>query len=266
MIDNAPAAETHVKVDGTTFGQLASSYASGRKEYPRAVFDTLAAKIQKNASILELGCGTGLATKQLYDHSFCSVIATDIDPRMVQAARQHCPKASFLLVDGRTLPFADHMLDAIVAFGCFHWFCTPQAVLEIKRALKPTGIFFVVNKRDTGPFREQFRAFLEELEGKPIIEPKAQYRPVDMLERNKFTVSVHKLQEKELFAKEELLAYAQSISLWTSLSAEKRKKYTPALLQFLDGLLQGKECYERPIEVQCISALINRKSQKAFYK
>ena len=141
-----------------------------------------------------------------------------------------------------------------MAFGCFHWFCTPKAIYEIKRVLKSTGLFIVVNKRDTGLFRGNFRRFLEHLEGQSVVELKADYQPVDMLTSQGFSVEIHTIHAKEVFAKEDLLSYCQSISLWTSLSTDKQKHYTPHILEFINAIMTGKEYYEREIEVQCLIA------------
>lgn len=245
---------THLESAGITFGQSVSAYASGRKNYPCAVFDFLSTRLPKTASILELGCGTGIATKQLYEQGFQSLTATDIDPMMLSAAIIGCPQVKFQTVDGNTLPFRDHIFDSIVAFGCFHWFCNSEAVLEIKRVLNPMGLFFVVNKRDTGLFRENFRNFLERLERKSIVEPKSDYQPINMLINNQFNIEIFTINSKELFTQDELLSYSQSISLWTSLSAENQKNYMPYLIQFIEELMRGQDYYERTIEVQCLIA------------
>lgn len=246
---------SHLESVGITFGQSVSSYVSGRKNYPYAVFDFLSKRLPKTASILELGCGTGLATKQIYEQGFQSLTATDIDPMMLDAAIIHCPQVIFQTVDGNTLPFRDHIFDSVMAFGCFHWFCNSEAIREIKRVLKPTGLFFVVNKRDTGLFRKNFKEFLERFEGKSIIEPKTDYQPIDMLTAHQFTLETYTINTKELFTQEELLSYSQSISLWTSLSTDKQKNYLPHLIQFIEDIMRGKDFYERTIEVQCLIAL-----------
>lgn len=238
---------------GATFGKTAAAYAAGRKSYPNEIFNLLETRISKDASILELGCGTGLATKQLYDKGFSNILATDIDPLMIETARSHCPQVSFRIVDAHALPFPDQHFESILAFGCFHWFCNPQALKEIKRVLKPGGILFVVNKQDTGSFREVFKSFLESLEERSILEPKALYQPEQILQTHHFAVSAHAVSAIELFTEKELLDYVRSISLWTSLSPEKQQSYAPFLSLFIESLVKGG-IYERTIEVQCLIA------------
>lgn len=253
--------QTYMENTGNSFGKCALSYASGRKAYPQEVFDLLSSRIALEESILELGCGTGLATKQLYDGGFKTLIATDMDPLMLEHARIHCPNVLFQAASANNLPFQDHAYAAVVAFGCFHWFCTNAAIQEIKRVLQPQGMVFIINKYDTGPFREKFRCFLEKMESKPFSEAKASYQPIEMLTASGFEVVSHAFESKEIFTKPQLLAYAKSISLWTALSYDRQEKLSPSLLQFIDELMEN-EYYDRPIEIRCLIATPKTSNQK----
>ena len=238
---------------GSSFGQTAFSYAFGRKAYPDCIFELFSEHSAKNMTILELGCGTGLATKQLYEKGFTSLVATDVDPLMLKEARNYCPEVSLQLADANTLPFFNQSFDSIALFGCFHWFCTCQAINEIKRVLKQQGIVFVVNKQDTGHFRKCFVQFLQDVCNAKVEEGKANYKPQEKLIQHGFSVCKHTFVEKELFTNDDLLAYCQSISLWASLPKEKRKKHLPALRHFLSDIMDGKY-FERSIDVQCFVA------------
>lgn len=249
-----PLASSNVM--GATFGQSASSYAIGRKGYPDGVFDLLSSQISKDMDILELGCGTGLATKQLCDRGFKSIAATDVDPLMLNEARGYCPEVSFQQADANAMPFSDNAFDSVIAFGCFHWFCNPQAINEIKRVLKPQGVLFIVNKYDSGSFRKDFVKFLQDADSKMRVETKTHYHPEESLANQGFSVAQHVLQTEEIFTGEEFLAYCQSISLWTSMAVEKQNFYFPLLEQFISRMMKEKH-YERPIEVQCLVALKN---------
>src|SRR5579885_3184893 len=130
---------------GTTFGKGAAFYAAGRKGYPNEVFEVLTASAGKESKVLELGCGTGIATRQLVDAGYKTIIATDIDPLMLNEAKKLCPEVQFQCEDAHALSFSDQTFDAIVAFGCFHWFCNAKAIAEIQRVLKPSGRLFIVN-------------------------------------------------------------------------------------------------------------------------
>lgn len=256
MLPKPPPSEIvqiHGKNAGSSFGQSAFSYSSGRKAYPREVFKLLAEHISLEEGILELGCGTGLATKQIYDWGFRALVATDIDPLMLDQARIYCPNVLFQTASANNLPFEDHTYAVVAAFGCFHWFCTDIAIREIKRVLQPQGMLFIVNKYDRGSFREQFRCFLEKTEGKHFCEAKESYQPIEMLTALGFEVVSHAFETKEIFTKSQLLDYAKSISLWTALPPDEKESLTPSLLRFIDELMEG-EYYERPIETRCLIA------------
>jgi ubiquinone/menaquinone biosynthesis C-methylase UbiE len=237
------------------FGSEVSSYEMGRKKYPEEVYYLLSTCLLKESSILELGCGTGIATKQLYQMGFTSLLATDVDPIMLGKAQELCPEVHFQLADAHLLSFPSSSFDAVVAFGCFHWFCDTQAIEEIKRVMKSHGLFFVANKNDRSSFRQEFHDFLRQLDRASMQEPKANYEPIEKLSSHGFTVSCHIFHAKEWFTYAELLDYCQSISLWASLSAEKKKQYLPALQAFVERRMH-RPLFERDIEVRCLVATL----------
>ncbi len=236
---------------GITFGKSASHYVAGRKGYPDEVFQAFSAYVSKEGRILELGCGTGIATRQLYDKGFTSIVATDIDPLMIKEAEELCPEVRFQREDAQALSFSDHTFDAVVAFGCFHWFCNQDALEEIKRVLKPGGHLLIVNKKDRDSFRQEFRHCIEQLRQKPVQEPKSKYRPIDTLTENHFSARPYRWTSTEIFTRQELLHYCQSLSPWTSLTPDEQQRYLPCLQQFVDHKL-NKERYEMRFEVQCL--------------
>lgn len=68
------------------FGGNAVEYAAARLPFPDCVFQYLTELAGKQKKTLDLGCGTGIASRQLADHGF-SVYACDIDPRMIKQAK-----------------------------------------------------------------------------------------------------------------------------------------------------------------------------------
>lgn len=96
--------------------------------------------------VLELGCGSGLLTKQLADAGH-RVSATDASPAMLELARSYAPGAE----DVRQLTLPDDPLppaDAVVSVGHVLSYLPDEptidrALVAIARTLRPGGLFAV---------------------------------------------------------------------------------------------------------------------------
>lgn len=94
--------------------------------------------------VLELGCGSGLLTRELIDAGH-RVIATDASPAMLDLARGYAPTAQGiheLVLPADPLPPAD----AVVSVGHVLNYlpderAVAQALIAIGRALRPGGLF-----------------------------------------------------------------------------------------------------------------------------
>ncbi|MDP3741089.1 MAG: class I SAM-dependent methyltransferase, partial [bacterium] len=140
------------------FGGMVKNYEKGRRNYPGQVFKFLKSLIKvKKPLILDVGCGTGIATRQLA--KFGTVIGADPDPIMLSAARKHRTPAvkKYVVAKADKLPFKSNTFDVVTAFSAFHWFADKKSVSEIKRVLKPHGIFFVAGKSGIKSWGQGYR-------------------------------------------------------------------------------------------------------------
>jgi ubiquinone/menaquinone biosynthesis C-methylase UbiE len=105
-----------------------------------------AMQIAPAASVLDLGCGTGLVARAIARHSGFtgSVAGIDLSPHLVAAAKRLAAeegigaRIAFQHGDARQLPFADATFDAVVAHTLISHVPAPLAVLkEAARVLKP---------------------------------------------------------------------------------------------------------------------------------
>lgn len=104
-------------------------------------------KLDGNASVLELACGTGILTRILRDRLPAGIrlVATDLNEPMIENAAQKFHKdeaVEWRQADASNLPFDDRSFDAVVCqFGIMF---VPDKVLatrEAHRVLKPGGVF-----------------------------------------------------------------------------------------------------------------------------
>lgn len=121
------------------FGARADAYASFRPHYPVALFDWLAASSPGHQRALDIACGNGQASRPLLRH-FDLVLACDGSPEQLLAAPDlqgiHCFAAN-----AEAQPLTDASLDLIVVAQALHWFATPAFFAEVRRLLKPNGLF-----------------------------------------------------------------------------------------------------------------------------
>ena len=100
-------------------------------------------------TVLDLGCGTGFFSDVLAKR-FQRVIALDLSKDMLNYTKTHRdPQINLLNANAMSLPFQDNSLDVIYSNLVIQW-CQPLTTLlsEIKRVLKPGGIFIVSTLTD----------------------------------------------------------------------------------------------------------------------
>jgi SAM-dependent methyltransferase len=99
-----------------SFGAVAAAYDRYRPGYPPDLIDALVAL--RPAAVLDVGCGTGKAARQLVDRGL-PVVGVEIDPQMAAVARSHGVEvevAAFEQWDDRGRRF-----DLITAGQAWHW-------------------------------------------------------------------------------------------------------------------------------------------------
>lgn len=108
--------------------------------------------INFSESVLDLGCGTGVAARQIAGREKFngSVLGIDLSPHLVKTAEQLAAqegltdKTSFKVGDTRSLDLADATFDATVAHTLLGHVADPISVLlEIKRIVKPGAMIGV---------------------------------------------------------------------------------------------------------------------------
>jgi malonyl-CoA O-methyltransferase len=93
---------------------------------------------ERKGHALELGAGTGLFTRRMLPWAGIYT-ASDAAPKMVALGRQHCPAATWQVLDART-PTGVEQMDWIFACCLLQWLPEPQEALRNwRKILKPDG-------------------------------------------------------------------------------------------------------------------------------
>lgn len=98
----------------------------------------------KDKIVLDVACGAGYGSHFLAIKGAKKVYGVDIDKNALKIARTYYshPSVEYIRGDVLSLPFPDNFFDVIVSFETIeHILDTEKYISEIKRVLKPDGIF-----------------------------------------------------------------------------------------------------------------------------
>jgi SAM-dependent methyltransferase len=118
------------------FDQEAERYDRHRPQYPDAVIDALLGPEPSGLEVLDVGCGTGIAARQIAERG-AKVLGVDVAPRMAEIARRHG-------IDVELGAFEDwepagRTFDRVTSAQAWHWLDLPVATVKAAAVLRPGG-------------------------------------------------------------------------------------------------------------------------------
>jgi SAM-dependent methyltransferase len=129
----------------TTFGAVPELYDFARPTYPAGVFEDLAvlARLEPGARVLEIGPGTGQATRELARRGY-AVTGVELSPELAAVARRNVPAAEIEIGDFERWEPEEGGFDAIAVFNAFHWVAPELRYTKTARLLRPGGALAAV--------------------------------------------------------------------------------------------------------------------------
>lgn len=127
------------------FGEIAAEYQRVHGENPHelAAIAELSRRLPRGASVLDLGCGTGVPTARVLTDQGHRVLGVDTSSKMLDLARKQVPGAIFIKQDMRDAAFSADEFDAVSAYFSLMMLSRSDISLVLGRVrtwLKPGGL------------------------------------------------------------------------------------------------------------------------------
>jgi len=161
-----------------TFGTVVDIYDEVRPTYPEALFDAFFALVPAQPEVLEVGPGTGQATRDLLARG-AFVHAIEISPLMADRLQSNLPSERLRVSVGdfETIDLAAGSVDAVFSASAYHWISPaaqldrPALILRLGGVVAIVGLFQVDSPEDRGFFAAAqpiYERYGQAHEGPPI--------------------------------------------------------------------------------------------------
>jgi len=124
---------------------LWDSWADDDLGYVRSLLDRIG--IHRGDRVLDLACGTGVITGLLHEYSEAPVVAMDLSPKMVEAARAKYASAGFATFLAQDFyQYDGEPFDVIVIYNAYpHFVDVPALIQKLRDCLKTGGRAAIVH-------------------------------------------------------------------------------------------------------------------------
>ena len=118
------------------FGQHAEAYDRFRPTYPDVVIDELLGPAPAGLDVLDVGCGTGIASRQIAKRG-AKVLGVELDPQMAEIARSHGVDVEIAAFEAWDA--AGRTFDRVASAQAWHWLDLPVATPKAASVLRQGG-------------------------------------------------------------------------------------------------------------------------------
>lgn len=120
------------------FDEVAELYDRVRPGYPDDVFDELAAALPRSPAVVEVGPGTGQATKGLVARG-ARVTAVELGAHLAAVLARNLPTVDVVIGPFEDVDLAPGSFDAVVAASSYHWVPPDARMTRPVALLRPGG-------------------------------------------------------------------------------------------------------------------------------
>jgi demethylmenaquinone methyltransferase/2-methoxy-6-polyprenyl-1,4-benzoquinol methylase len=130
------------------------------RRWRRAVAHKLRQLLPPDSTVLDVACGTGDLSIELFESANVGVIGADFCRPMLELAARKAPGICFVEADALRLPFPNASFAGVtIAFGLRNLASVESGLRELRRVLKPGGWLAILEF--SRPQRPGFRALVE---------------------------------------------------------------------------------------------------------
>jgi len=147
------SAEDHARRVREMFAKISPRYdllnhllsANIDLRWRRRVVRKLKPLLTKDARVLDVGCGTGDLSIELFEKTAAQVTGLDFCRPMLTLARAKAPRLAFIEGDALRLPFADASFEGLtIGFALRNLASVEDGLGELLRVLKPNGVVAIL--------------------------------------------------------------------------------------------------------------------------
>ena len=238
----------------TSFDGVPDLYDTHRPGYPEEMIQDVLrfSGIPKNGSILEIGCGTGQATKPFAERGY-TMTCLDPGPNTAEKARQkfrHCPNIIIVTATFESWQAAQ-MYDLIIAATSFHWVTPGLRFTKSAEGLRPGGTLALLYNshvaKDSGFFLEAQAIYDRIAPGLRAKKAKPSGSPATEAGMELFDKPVLKYYDWEKqFSAEDYVSHLATFSDHISLPGTQRDELFRELRALINSKYNGRvaKCYK----------------------
>ena len=147
------SAEDHARRVREMFAEISPRYdllnhllsANIDSRWRRRVVRKLKPLLTKDARVLDVGCGTGDLSIELFEKTAGRVTGIDFCRPMLKLAKAKAPRIAFIEGDALRLPFADASFEGLtIGFALRNLASVEEGLAELLRVLKPGGVVVIL--------------------------------------------------------------------------------------------------------------------------
>lgn len=147
------SAEDHARRVREMFAKISPRYdllnhllsANVDLRWRRRVVRKLKPLLTKDARVLDVGCGTGDLSIELFENTVAQVTGIDFCRPMLTLAQAKAPRLAFIEGDALRLPFADASFEGLtIGFALRNLASVEDGLGELLRVLKPNGVVAIL--------------------------------------------------------------------------------------------------------------------------